>query len=298
MYFEDLDHAIDRWGREVDRVGADNLVLTYGVAVGDVAGDPWLPQEAFRSPRWALLAILLPPASPAAGPLRKRYDASVHMREISAAAMGYVEDAVRGDLRRTPAPEFFDSLRAEPLDEGVAAHIMDRHPDRFGWAVWRFHPDRGALSDPESPRAIECRRNRAGAVYFKDADGPGLYYGTSGFYCAQRIGGLEQAYLAAGWADGDVEFAVTYGIADGAITAEPGTSGCFYRARRYFPSVMCIPPRHEGLKPALERDWGMSDYGMCVVPAMSPQVFHDLEELVRKKLARMSDEDLRRELTR
>jgi hypothetical protein len=31
---------------------------------------------------------------------------------------------------------------------------------------------------------------------------------------------------------------------------------------------------------------------------MSPQVFHDLEELVRKKLARMSDEDLRRELTR
>jgi hypothetical protein len=135
-------------------------------------------------------------------------------------------------------------------------------------------------------------------VYFEVEEGPGLFYVTTGFYCAQRFGGLAQAYIDGGWDDADFEFAVTFGIADGAITAEPGTSGCFYRARRFFPSVMCIPPRHEGLKPALSRDYGMWDYGMCVVPAISPQVFHDLENLMRTKLARMSDEGLRRTLKR
>jgi hypothetical protein len=200
------------------------------------------------------------------------------MREIGAAAMGYVEDAVRGDLRRTPAPEFFDNLRAEPI-YAQGEHIMDRHPDRFGWAVWRFHADRRALSDPESPRAIECRRNRAGAVYFKDADGPGLHYGTSGFYCAQRLGAIQQAYLAAGWADGDVDFAVTFGIADSATTPEDGAVGAYYRSKRHFPMCMCIPAAHHSLKQRMQHDWGFG-----VFPAMNPQVFHDLELITRKKL--------------
>jgi hypothetical protein len=292
IYYEDLDHAIERWSGEADRVGADNVALTFGAAVGDVAPDPVLPDDALRSPKWVILAILLPPASAAAARLRKRYNANVHMRQISPTAMQYVEDAVRGDLRRTPAPEFFDTLRAEPLDEGDA-HIMDRHPDRFGWAVWRFHPDLRALSDPESPtRAIACRRNRSDAVYFEDEWGPGIYYVTTGFYCAQRIGGLEQAYLAAGWSDADFEFAATFGIADGSITPETDAWGAFYRARRHLPSIMCIPPSHGRLRQALERDWGIP-----VVSATSPQVFHNVEKFMRSKLARMSDEGLRRQLT-
>jgi hypothetical protein len=292
IYFEDLDRAIQRWRVETDRLGAENVAVTFGAAVGDVAPDPWLPDQAFRSPRHAILAILVPPASPAAGPLRKRYDVNVFMKKIRPAALRDVRDAVRADLRHTPASGFFDTLRAEPLYPGDE-HIMDTHPDMFGWAVWRFHPDRRALSDPESPRLIACRRNRAGAVYFEDEKGPGLYYVSSGFYAADRLVGIAQAYRAAGWSDGDVEFAATFGIADGAITPEPGTLGSFYRSRRHFPSVICIPPGRERLKRALERDWGMG-----VIPALSNQVFHDIEKLMRTKLGHMSDTGLDRTLTR
>jgi hypothetical protein len=214
------------------------------------------------------------------------------MKEISPTAMQYVEDAVRGDLRRTPAPEFFDTLLAEPLYEGDE-HIMDRSPERFGWCVWRFHPDTRALSDPECPRVIASRRNRSDAVYFEADDGPGLYYVTSGHYCARRLGAAQQAYLDAGWTDADFEFAVTYGIADGAITPEHDSGGAFYRSQKHFPKVLCIPPGHVRLKWGLERD-----YGFYVVPAMSNQVFHDVEKFMRTKLARMDDEGLRRELTR
>jgi len=290
IYFEDADRAFQRWCIEVDRVGADNVAVTFGVAVGDVAADPVLPDDAFRSPRWAILAILLPPASPAAGPVRKRYDANVHMKTVSPTAMQYVEDAVRADLRRTPSPEFFETLRAEPA-HAQDWHVMDRSPERFGWCLWRLHPDPPALSVLESPREIACRRTSSGRLYFEDEGGPGLIYHTSGFYCARQLGVMAQAYSDAGWSDVDGLFAVTYGIADGAIATIDGTDG--HRSRRHFPGVMCIPPSHEGLKPAMERDWGMG-----AVPALSTYVFHDLEKLMRTKLAHMSDDDLRRTLKR
>jgi hypothetical protein len=44
--------------------------------------------------------------------------------------------------------------------------------------------------------------------------------------------------------------------------------------------VMCVPPAHDGLKRRMQRDWGFG-----VVPAMSPQVFHNVERAARKKLA-------------
>jgi hypothetical protein len=164
------------------------VALTFGAAVGDVAPDPVLPDQALRSPRYTILGILLPPASPAAGPLRKRFDAGVHMREISPAALQYVEDAVRGDLRHASALEFFETLRAEPLYPEGDEHVMDRSPELFGWRVWRFHADTRALSDP-----IASHRTRSGATYFEAECGPGLVYVTSAFYCAWLISELEQS---------------------------------------------------------------------------------------------------------
>jgi hypothetical protein len=79
--------------------------------------------------------------------------------------------------------------------------------------VWRFHPDRRALSDPDSRALLRAAETRTGAVYFEDDEGPGLNYVTSGFYPAQRLGGVQQAYADAGWSDADVQFAATFGIA-------------------------------------------------------------------------------------
>jgi hypothetical protein len=93
IYVEDRDRAFQRWCLEVDRVGVDNVALTFGAAVGDVALDPVLPDDALRSPRYAILAILLPPASPVAGPVRKRYDANVPGGMASPDAVHWLRDS-------------------------------------------------------------------------------------------------------------------------------------------------------------------------------------------------------------
>jgi hypothetical protein len=286
IYYEDAKYAIERWRLETDRAGAENVALTFGAAVGDVAPDPVLPDQALRSPRYTILAILLPPAAPAAGPLRKRYDTSVHMREINPAALRSVEDAVRADLRHTPASEFFKTLRAEPLypaDE----HVMDRSPELFGWRVWRFHPDTIALSDPNpEEHPIASHRTRGGAVYFEAECGPGLVYTASAFYCGWLLAELEQNYEAAGYVG--VEFAASYGIAASPVTPLGG-GGAYYRSKRHFPQCLCIPAAHANLKQRMQREWGFG-----VFPAMSPQVFNNVERVARKKLAHVGVEDLRR----
>jgi hypothetical protein len=290
VYFEHRDAAMERWCVEADRVGDGNVALTFGAAVGDVAADPVLPDQALRSPRYAMLGILLPPASPAAGPLRKRYDASVHMREIDPNALKYVEDAVRGDLRHASGAEFFDGLRAESLYP-ESEHVMDVNPELFGWRVWRFHPDTRALSEPnprpeEQEHSIVTRRTRSGATYFEAECGPGIFYTSSGYYCGWTISVLEQLYESAGV---DVEFAAMFGIATSPVPVEEGADGAYYRSSRFFPMAVCIPAAHAGLKQRMQRVWGFG-----VFPQMTPQTFNNVEREARRKLAHVGDEALRR----
>ena len=124
IYFEGLDRAIQRWRREADRIGAENVALTFGAAVGDVAPDPRLPDDAFRSPRHAILAILVPPGSAAAGPLRKRFGVNVHMKKMSRAAMRDVRDAVRSDLEVAAAADCARRLGARKVHACAADAVI------------------------------------------------------------------------------------------------------------------------------------------------------------------------------
>src|SRR6478609_8250237 len=121
--------------------------------------------------RWAILAILVPPASAAAGPLLKGYAVNVHMKKISPAAMRDVRNAVRADVRRASASGFFETLSAEPLYPDGDGHIMDRSPDRFGWCV-AFPPRSSGVVRSGFPRAIACRRNPYGRRVFRRRRGP------------------------------------------------------------------------------------------------------------------------------
>lgn len=279
IYFEDLARSDQRWRFDADLVGAENVALTFGAAVGEVGADPILPESAMRAPRYAILAVLIPRSSSAvAAELRRRYDTNVFLRNVTPDAMRQVEDAVRGDLRTADADRFFEQLQAEEAHSGSSEHIMDRSPNHFGWRVWRLHTAERRLSDPEDEHPIACHRKPDGSVYFEATAGPGLSYVTSGLYCAHRIDQLTRRYTDAGH---NVELAATFGIADVAVTKEAAADLDTHRSRRHFPMAMCIPSGRANLAPTMQ-----DDYGMLVASAMTPRMFREIEQMARRKLDR------------
>jgi hypothetical protein len=288
IYYETGDGAaLDRWLIEADRAGRENLVLTFGAAVGEVADDPVITEQGLRAPRYAILHILMQPGSAAAMKLRERYQTNITMKPITASALDHVRDTVRADLRPVEATEFFDSLRAEPV-RPVAKHIVDRSPELFGWRAWRLD-ENGGLSDPLDPTQLIMQlRTPSGAAFFETlchrghkpptvACPCGLSYIPGATYFCWFLDQLEQQRQNGDFGDGPTVFAATYGMAQDAIKSEYYLD--VHRCRRHFPMAICIPSTHQHLKARMERH-----YGFAVIPELSPQVFQDVERLARTKL--------------
>ncbi|TDO15015.1 hypothetical protein EV580_3155 [Mycobacterium sp. BK086] len=293
VYFDSNPaEAVERWRWGTDDFGAERMAMTFGVAVGDAAPDPILPDTAMRAARYAILAIVVMPGSSIAGELRSRYGVNVTMSEVTEATLQGVHDVIRTDLRNTPSAQFLDDLRAEPLlpDGG---HVMDQLPQLFGWSVWhldKYGGDIGLLSNPiAAARSIEHNRTSKGAVWFEakcfhTADDPtcmcGISYTPSGFYCTHVLANLMVEHPS--WT-----FAATFGIANGHIVKNADPFADLRRCQRNFPMTICIPATHQRLQVAMQKR-----YGMAVIPALHPQTFAAVERMARARLASVCPEDL------
>lgn len=260
--------AVDYFlGIENEITDRARTVITFGAAIGGTAPDPALPEDARRTVRYVIHALLVYENSCAAASLRTRFGVSATMRAGSRQAFDDIEAVVRAELTGMTAAEVFNTPMREPILD-IAEHVCDTNPDQFGWRQWILTAD-GHLSDGRLTYAQPATPPADGQRAFFEAKCPhgntvpspacdcGIAYYPSVTGCRRGLDDLAATAAASG---ADIPVAVTFGFAGGRTAlgrwAQDGSpNGWIRRTRRYSPLALCIPESHAHLASAVRRNY-------------------------------------------